>query len=294
MTVLNVGSINWDRVLRIPRFPAPGETLQARSTEVGLGGKGLNQTVAIARAGGAVRHVGAVGANDQGVRGALSRLGVDLSRIVGIDGCETGSATILVDDAGENLIVLDPGANRRIPDALVARAVGECAGGDWLLIQNETNQAGDCARLARAQGMRVALSAAPFVAEVVVPLLDTVDLLSVNAVELQQLTEALGGEHRLPVGLSLLVTRGAEGAEYIAGGRTMRVSAHRVSVVDTTGAGDVFLGVFLAELDRDRPAASALARASAAAAVQVGRTGAVGAIPTRAEAEAMLKAAQEP
>lgn len=288
MTILNVGSINWDRVLRVPHFPAPGETLQASSVQIGLGGKGLNQTVAITRAGGAVRHVGAVGANDQRVREALAGLGVDGAGIAGVEGCETGSATIFVDGEGENLIVLDPGANRAIPDEVVAQAIGESAAGDWLLIQNETNQAGDCARLARAHGMRVALSAAPFVAEVVVPLLDTVDLLSVNAVELQQLVTAVGGEDRLPGGLALLVTRGAEGAEYIAQGRSQRVDALRVPVVDTTGAGDVFLGVFLAELDRDRPVAAALELASAAAAVQVGRKGAVGAIPARAEAEAML------
>lgn len=290
MTILNVGSINWDRVLRVPHFPVPGETLQANSVEVGLGGKGLNQTVAIARAGGAVRHVGAVGATDLRVCEALSGLGVEVSKIVGIEGCETGSATILVNGEGENLIVLDPGANRCVPDEVVAQAIGESATGDWLLIQNETNQAGDCARLARAHGMGVALSAAPFVAEVVVPLLDRVDLLSVNAVELQQLFEALGGEDRLPERLALLVTRGADGADYIAGGQTLRAAAHRVPVIDTTGAGDVFLGVFLAELDQGRPVAAALSLASAAAAVQVGRKGAVGAIPTRAEAEAVLGA----
>lgn len=290
MTILNVGSINWDRVLRVPHFPAPGETLQANSAEVGLGGKGLNQTVAIARAGGAVRHVGAVGADDERVREVLSGLGVDASHIAGIDNCETGSATILVDGHGENLIVLDPGANRRIPDDVVATAIGASAPGDWLLIQNETNQAGDCARLAREHGMRVALSAAPFVAEVVVPLLKTVDLLSVNAVELQQLVEALGGRDRLPEALALLITRGADGAEYIDGGQTQCAAAHHVPVVDTTGAGDVFLGVFLAELDRDRPVEAALTLASAAAAVQVGRMGAVGAIPTREESEAMLLA----
>ena len=290
MTILNVGSINWDRVLRVPHFPAPGETLQANSVEVGLGGKGLNQTVAIARAGGAVRHVGAVGAADQRVREALSGLGVDATNIAGIDNCETGSATILVDVDGENLIVLDPGANMFIPDDVVAGAIGASAPGDWLLIQNETNQAGNCARLARAHGMRVALSAAPFIAEVVVPLLETVDLLSVNAVELQQLVEALGGRDRLPETLALLVTRGADGADYIAGGQTIRAAAHRVPVIDTTGAGDVFLGVFLAELDRGRPVAAALSLASAAAAVQVGRKGAVGAIPTRGESEAVLGA----
>lgn len=288
MTILNVGSINWDRVLRVPHFPAPGETLQARSVEVGLGGKGLNQSVAIARAGGNVRHVGAVGGDDTRVMDALAELGLDGAHVSGIDGCETGSATIFVDDDGENLIVLDQGANARIPDERVAQAIGACAPGDWLLIQNETNQSGECARLARARGLRVALSAAPFVAEIVVPLLSDVDLLSVNAVELQQLIAALGSADRLPEGLDLLVTRGSEGAEYLAAGETQRVDALKVPVVDTTGAGDAFLGVFLAELDRGSVPGRALALASAAAALQVGRKGAVEAIPMREEAEAVL------
>lgn len=291
MTILNVGSINWDRVLRVPHFPAPGETLKAESTSIGLGGKGLNQTVAITRAGGAVRHIGAVGAEDRRVREVLSGLGVDTTHIVGVEGCETGSATILVDREGENSIILNPGANSRIPDEVVAETIVASAPGDWLLIQNETNQAGDCARLAREHGMRVALSAAPFVAEVVVPLLSSVDLLSVNEVELEQLLVAVGGRDSLPDGLALLVTRGSHGAEYVAGETSLRADAHRVPVVDTTGAGDVFLGVFLAEIDHDRPVEAALALASAAAAVQVGRTGAVGAIPTRDEAEAVLTSA---
>lgn len=283
MTVLNVGSINWDRVFRVPHFPAPGETLHAASSSVGLGGKGLNQTVAIARAGGAVRHVGAVGAADRRVRGELARLGVDPLHIVGIEGAETGSATVLVDEAGENLIVLDRGANGRIPDETVADALARAAPGDWLLFQNETNQAAACARLAKEKGLRVAFSAAPFVADTVAPLLDALDLLAVNAVELEQLAQSIGGAERLPGTLSLLVTRGAEGAEFAGPDGAIRIPAHPGAVRDTTGAGDVFLGVFLAAIDAKETPRRAMDLASAAAALQIGRDGAVEAIPTRAE-----------
>ncbi|WP_175453425.1 PfkB family carbohydrate kinase [Paracoccus tibetensis] len=118
---------------------------------------------------------------------------------------------------------------------------------------------------------------------------------SVNAVELQQLYQALGGEDGLPGGLALLAARGAEGAEYVVGGQSRRVAAHQVPVIDTTGAGDVFLGVFLAELDGAHPveAALTLAAAAAGAAVQVGRKGAVSAIPTRTEVEAASIAKNE-
>ena len=291
MTILNVGSVNRDRVLRVPHFPQPGETLQALSASVGLGGKGLNQSVAILRAGGSVRHVGAVGEGDAGIREALRALGLDLGFVTGVAGVETGSATIFVDPAGENLIVLDPGANLCIPDALVARAVADATPGDWLLFQNETNQAAGCARLARARGLKVACSAAPFVASRIVPLLEDVDLLSVNAVELDQLLAALGGTDHLPAGLALLVTRGAEGAEYRHGDWRVRVDSRRVPVVDTTGAGDVFLGVFLAETDLGRPVEEAMRRANAAAALQVGRNGAVEVIPLAGEIDGLLDAA---
>ena len=288
MAILNVGSINWDRVIRVPHFPEPGETLRSHSISVGLGGKGLNQSVAIMRAGGTVQHVGAVGANDTRIRDVLHDLGLRDNFIVGVVGVETGSATILVDDSGENLIVLDEGANGKLPGAAVSEAVDQAQAGDWLLFQNETNQTGEAARLARAQGMRVAFSAAPFRAEDVVPLLGEIDLLSVNAVELAQLEEAVGGAGNLPSGLDLLVTRGSEGAEYLSGGESLCVESHQVEAKDTTGAGDVFLGVFLSELDAGASPQNALETANAAAAIQVGKLGAVDAIPTRAEIEVFL------
>ncbi|MBL3703963.1 ribokinase [Sulfitobacter sp. BDSS02] len=288
MAILNVGSINWDRVIRVPHFPEPGETLRSHSVSVGLGGKGLNQSVTIMRAGGTVQHVGAVGANDTRIRDVLHDLGLRDNFIVGVVGVETGSATILVDDCGENLIVLDEGANGKLPGAAVSEAVDQAQAGDWLLFQNETNQTGEAARLARVQGMQVAFSAAPFRAEDVMPLLGEIDLLSVNAVELAQLEEAVGGAGNLPSGLDLLVTRGSEGAEYLAGGERLRVESHRVEAKDTTGAGDVFLGVFLSELDAGASPQKALETANAAAALQVGKLGAVDAIPTRAEIEDFL------
>jgi ribokinase len=286
MTILNVGSINWDRVLRVPHFPQPGETLQAFSVSVGPGGKGLNQSVAILRAGGSVRHVGAVGALDVPMRETLRRLSLDDGAVVGVEGIETGSATIFVDRAGENLIVLDWGANGRVPDGTVQAAIEAAQAGDWLLFQNETNQAASCARPARRRGLKVAYSAAPFVADTVVPLLADVDLLSVNAIELEQLLHAIGGAGNLPESLALLVTRGGEGADYIAGGSKTTVGAHAVTVVDTTGAGDVFLGAFLAETDKGADPATAMATANAAAALQVGRHGATEAIPTLADIHA--------
>ncbi|PYE82371.1 ribokinase [Pseudoroseicyclus aestuarii] len=285
MTVLNIGSINWDRVYSVPRFPQPGETLAATSASVGLGGKGLNQSVAIARSGGQVRHLGAIGAGDEAMLEALRAQGLALEEIAQVTGALTGSATIFVDAEAENLIVLDPGANARIEEAAVAQALTRMAKGDWALLQNETNMLGRGAALAREAGLRVALAAAPFDAEAVLPLLDRIDLLAVNEIELAQLQEAGG---TLPEGLAVLVTLGAEGAEYRAGGQSIRAAAHRVEAVDTTGAGDTVLGAFLARLDAGEGPEAALRYAMAAGALQVTRPGAAAAIPRQDEVEALL------
>lgn len=292
MTIFNVGSINWDRVLRVPRFPAPGETLAADSVSVGLGGKGLNQSVAIAAAGAAVVHVGAVGAGDAKALRMIAALGVDCDAIAAVDGVETGSATILVDGIGENLIVLDTGANAHVADEAVSTALRSGKPGDWLLFQNETNQTAFCAAEAHGLGLKVAYSAAPFDAGTAAGLLDQVDLLSVNAVEMQQLVEAIGGAQNIPPHLDLLVTRGGDGAEYRpADGEPIAKSAHKVTPVDTTGAGDTFLGYFLAAIDTGRTPHEALDVAGAAAALQVRRKGAAEAIPQMAEVQEFLSRA---
>jgi ribokinase len=286
MTILNIGSINWDRVYRVTHFPAPGETIAAASATVGLGGKGLNQSVAILRAEGAVRHVGAVSQNDTRMLAALRDLGLDVAEIAQLEATETGSALILVDDEAENVIVLDQGANGLIPKASVVDALDQAQAGDWLLMQNETNLLEFALTEANARGLRVALSAAPFRPENVIPYLELLDLLSVNAVEFAQLQAALGASAKLPEGLAVLITKGADGAEYRLDEVVTKASPHRVKALDTTGAGDTFLGFFLARLDRGAPVDEALATAMAAAAIQVTRVGAVAAIPELAEVRA--------
>ena len=289
MTILNLGSINWDRVLRVTHLPAPGETLHATSNSHGLGGKGLNQSVAILRSGGAVRHLGAVGAEDEAIRKALAQVGIADDLVVGVAGRETGSATIMVDDAGENSIVLDAGANAVIPDTAVEAAFDAMNTGDWLLFQNETGGAEQAVELARKKGLKVAYSAAPFLADRARDLLADVDLLAVNEVELAQLCVAIGGRDNLPEGLELLITKGKDGAEIVLEGEQLTVPAFPVDVVDTTGAGDVFLGVFLGAIDRQLPKLEALRHASAAAAIQVGRAGATAAIPDEKAIEQFLE-----
>lgn len=284
MTILNIGSINWDRVFYVSRFPAAGETLTASRVEIGLGGKGLNHSVAIHRSGGRVMHLGAIGRDDSEMRARISALGLPGDSIMEVDGFHTGSALILVDVHGENQIVLDPGANRRIPIDVVTSAIDRLVPGrDWLLMQNETNGLVEASAHARSRNVRVALAAAPFETASIVPVLANLDLLAVNAVEYDQLCREIGDPSALPAGLSLFVTRGSGGAELRADGTTLQAPAPRVRPVDTTGAGDTAFGAFLARLDLGETQAQSLNFAMAAAAIQVTRPGAAVAIPAEAE-----------
>lgn len=287
MPILNLGSINIDHVYRLASLPQPGETIAARSLTTGLGGKGANQSIAIARAGGQVRHLGAVGPGSDWALNILSDAGVDTSAVATLD-TPTGHAMITVDDAAENAIVLFRGANHEIGDAQVAAALAGSVPGDWLLLQNETNAGQHAAKLAREAGLRVAYCAAPFVPEAVRAVLPYTDLLSVNALEEAQLRDALPELVPQLDGIALLVTYGADGAAHITPEGRVEVSAFKVDPVDTTGAGDTFLGYALAGLDDGMAVEAALRRAAAAAAIQVTRPGAADAIPTAIEVDAFL------
>lgn len=287
MTVFNFGSINLDHSYRVPHLPEPGETLTALSLHSGLGGKGANQSVAAARAGARVMHIGMVGPDGAG-RDALGRFGVDVCH-VGTGEQVTGHACIYVDDAGENLIVILPGANREQSLNRVESALTQAKPGDYFLLQNEATLGEDAAKLAREAGCFVVYSAAPFDAAHAGAMLPLVDLLVMNAVEAGQMVAHLGlpvEELEVP---HLLVTRGAEGAIWHARGAAAYVApAFRVDPVDTTGAGDCFIGTVIAGLDQGLDIPGALRLGSAAAALQVTRLGTAEAMPTRDEVEAFL------
>lgn len=289
MTVYTLGSINIDHVYRVPHLVAPGETLAARDYSVGLGGKGANQSVAAARAGARVIHIGAVGPEGGWALDQLARAGVDIAAVV-VTGDVTGHAIISVDDAGENAILLCPGANRVISAETVAAALAPAGPGDTLLLQNETAQQDTAARIAQGKGMRVIYSAAPFDAEAVRAVLPHLTILIVNAVEAAQLCEALGcGLEAIPVP-EILVTRGRDGAEWHSPGtgEHMRQPAFPVVPVDSTGAGDTFAGYFAAARDAGTAPAGALRQAAAAAALMVTRRGTAEAIPTGADVAEFL------
>jgi ribokinase len=287
--ILTIGSVNIDHVHRVSALPGPGETVLDRGYARGLGGKGANQSLAARLAGAEVRHAGAISADGEWCRARLAAAGIDVADLATVEAA-TGHAVILVDDAGENLIVVHGGANRALSAALVERAIGRAAAGDWLLLQNETNLVVEAARAGRAAGLRVAYAAAPFDPAATAEVVPHVDLLAVNALEAAQLARHLGTAPETFGAPVLLITEGARGARCWTAAGEIRQAAFAVEPVDTTGAGDTFLGYFLAGLDAGLAVAEALRRAAAAAAIQVTRPGAAEAIPRADEVDAFLAA----
>ena len=278
MTIWNLGSINADLVYDVPHLPAAGETLAAGRLTRGLGGKGANMSVAAARAGSRVAHIGAVGGDGRWMVERLMEYGVDTRFIAEVD-APTGHAIIAVEPSGENLIVILGGANRAIPTDLIGRALSDAAAGDTFVTQNETGLQEEAARMARDLGLRVAYAAAPFEASAVQAILPLLDLLILNEVEARQLQEATGlAPQSLPVA-DVIVTLGARGCRWHGAEGARDFPALPVTPVDTTGAGDTFTGYVIAGLDRGLPMPQAIAQALRAAAIMVTRHGTADVIP---------------
>ncbi len=276
--ILNFGSINIDNVYRVSHLVKAGETISAKSFDRFLGGKGVNQSIAIYRANGDVKHVGHIG-DDGWISDQLKSTGIDLEFVAQTDH-PTGHAIISVDDAGENEIVIFSGANLAF-SLLACQEILErfAQGSPWIVLQNEINLSADLAEMAKGLGYKICYSAAPFDANQVRDILPFVDLLALNETEFADLQNALGkGPSELGVDM-VLVTLGARGAKLHVGDNEITQDSFHVTPVDTTGAGDTFLGSFIARLDAGDDAATSLRYASAASAIQVTRMGAAPAIP---------------
>ncbi len=289
MAIICVGSINIDHVYRVPHLPKPGETLAADSYAKGLGGKGANQSIAAAKAGARVSHLGAIGPEGQFATAQMAEAGVDVSHVSEGD-IPTGHAIITVDQAGENAIVLFPGANLTQTDAQIRAGLDGFGPGDSLILQNEVNASAVAARLARERGLRAIYSAAPFVADAAREMLPLIDLLLLNEGEAAALESSLHQALSTLSGLEVIVTRGANGAVWHHDGGTIDQAAYPApKVVDTTGAGDCFAGYLAAGLDAGLSREDAIAHASAAAALQVSRPGAADAMPLAEEVRGFME-----
>ncbi len=299
LDVTVIGSANLDLVLRVPRIPEPGETVLA-TAPAGRhpGGTGLNQAVACARAGARTGFVGAVGDDEAAevLLAALQDAGVDVGAVARRRGSASGAAHVTVRPDGENAIVVVPGANAGW-SGLGADARAAVGGATVLLAQLEVDLGAvvEAAGLAREHGRTVVLNAAPApgAAADLTALLDLVDLLVVNEHEAATLAcepdctaagRALAGRAR-----DVVVTLGARGALLVGrDGATRSFPAPKADAVDTTGAGDAFVGALVAATALGVPLPDALRRACAAGALAVQVHGAVPSLPTRAAVDLLL------
>ncbi|MFF1635188.1 ribokinase [Leifsonia sp. NPDC058248] len=295
--VLVVGSLNLDSVYRLTAAPRAGETVTALESDFAVGGKGGNQAIAAARAGAAVSMVGALGDDDAGqtIADSLDRAGVDTRHLSRIAGRPSGSAVVLVDRTGENRIVLSPGANGHLAQATVSAGLSECRPGDIVVLQNEIPPvlSVSAARAAHDRGLRVIWNAAP--APVAAEQIPPADIIVVNEEELRALA-SLHGLHagaglqtevdRLAdaTGVAVVCTAGAHGVYFRTRAESGHVAAPRVDAVDTTAAGDTFVGYLAAALVHgERRFTDACHHAASAASLAVTRRGASPSIPTRSE-----------
>ncbi len=286
MTIHCFGSINVDHVHRVAHFPMAGETLADDDYTVGLGGKGANQAIAAARSGAQTHFVGAIGKDGAWALDLLSEAAIDISGIA-LSDAATGHAVIYVDTQGENTIVIHGGANQALAQNQIDTALARSKPGDWWLAQNETNLVTESIVAAKARRLRTAYSAAPFDAVATQAVLPHLDLLAVNEGEAAALRDHLGHDPDVPV---LVTTLGAQGVMIKERGKESAITlpAYKVTPIDTTGAGDTFIGTLVGALDQGKDLIAAAETANAAAALSVTRPGASDAIPTAKETAAFM------
>ena len=297
MKIINFGSLNIDKVCSVEEFVQPGETIMATGYSVNAGGKGLNQSVAAARAGAQVLHAGAVGSDGLFLKEILADAGADVSCLRVMD-TESGCAFIEVNSKGQNRIIVSAGTNRMYTEEYIKNVLEKAEAGDFVLLQNEINMVGEIIRLSHEKGCRVVFNASPIPGKPEELPLELVDIFMVNELEAAALagTSAEGDFRDILKALqkkypkaAIVMTLGKDGVLY---GYKEEFYSHpifKVNAVDTTAAGDTFCGYFLAALCAGKSVEMALREASAASAMAVSAKGAAPSIPVYSAMEEWLR-----
>lgn len=288
MKILNFGSINIDYVYQVSHFVQPGETLASTGLQTFLGGKGCNQSVALAKAGASVFHAGNINEKDTWILDQLKRWQVNTQLVRKLP-TPSGHAIIQVDHHGENAIIIHGGANQMIDQNQIDTIFAHFEKGDVLLLQNEVNRMEALIHKAKSKEMLVFFNPAPMTEVVLDYPLELVDYFILNETEAQQIT---GRKTQKEIEEQLLaqfptshflLTFGAKGALFFNQKERYTVAAEKVKAIDTTAAGDTFIGYFLAAWSQRKSIPDCLILASKAAAITVTRAGGAVSIPDSKE-----------
>lgn len=285
MKILNFGSINIDYVYEVNNFVQPGETIASQQFQTYIGGKGGNQSTAIAKAGFQVFHAGNISETGNFIKTQLKKWGVNTDFIKTVN-TPTGHAIIQVNQQGENAIIIHGGANTTITSEQIEKTLAHFNEGDFLLIQNEINHIPLLIRKAKERGMIVVFNPAPMTKAVLNYPLELVDIFIINQTESEGLSNKKGIENILNylrnqfTAATFILTLGEKGSIFINEQQRIETRAKKVTVEDTTAAGDTFIGYFLAEIAKGKPTEIALKTATKAAAISVSRKGGALSIPS--------------
>mgnify|MGYP002438903952 FL=1 len=296
MKVLCFGSLNIDYTYKVPHFVKKGETLASERLQVFGGGKGLNQSVALAKAGTEVYHAGSIGQDGRFLLDMLKDAGANTDFVKILDTVRTGNAIIQNDKSGDNCIILYGGANQAITREQVDEVMSHFESGDYLVLQNEINELGYIVEKAHEKGMIIVLNPSPMNEKILALPLDVINYFILNEVEAAQILgkEDKGEESWEQIADDLLkkfpqativLTMGSEGSVFKNQKETVCQSIYKVQAVDTTAAGDTFSGYFIGGILGGLSAKEAMDQASKASAIAVTRKGAAPSIPLLAEVQ---------
>ena len=293
MSILNIGSMNLDYVYQVDHIVQPGETISTSGMNVFLGGKGINQSIAIAKAGAEVYHGGLIGEDGQAFIEACHEYGVHDEFIRQIPG-KTGHTIIQIDKAAQNCILLYGGANQMLEESYIDEVLSHFQEGDILLLQNEVNNIAYIVEKAFEKGMEIALNPSPFNEKLDDVDLEKINIFLLNEIEGGQITGKVDPEEilsemcrRFPKA-RIVLTLGKDGAIYAQQEKKYYQPIFSVKAVDTTAAGDTFTGYFLAGLVEGMEIEDILRMSAKASSIAVTREGAVPSIPYRREVEEAL------
>lgn len=296
MKILNLGSLNIDRIYQVEHFVEPKETIKAVAYKELCGGKGLNQSIALAKAGADVYHAGCIGQDGAMLVSILREHGVKTDYLRHSTK-PSGHAVIQVNEEGQNNIIICGGANDDVTESYIDEVLADFSKEDMILLQNEISNVGYAIRKAREKGMKIVVNPSPVNQALETYGLHRVDYFILNEVEGKYLSgkesdrpeEMMEGlKEKFPQS-AFVLTLGENGAYYFDAKSCVYQKSYQVEAVDTTGAGDTFSGYFLAGLVQGRGIEENLRCASMAAALAVGRHGAAPSIPNMQEVNAILE-----